>query len=393
MNKKIRRGIIVFTVCLVTVILTAFSYSKNFWDAFESKEGVYKSIFGVLVELPNQKQKEKVVKSIDPITGRPTIKLEKMRPVNEMKQTMTIPFHHDRISDQLDISYVIRDGKPYFINDRSFYIHQKPSVDVAILEYEFSLYTVDLEQRKISKLLKDQVNGLDIEKDFLASKNKRQGFVPKWGVAPEMNNSGTKMLFYRYLKEGEPGQIWVKDLLSGDEKPIYTGPFTFVGWGKDSLAYIEDSGQIIEINLETGEYRVKVERTISSSTVVDPYLLYQENRGELTIVHLDTNERNVFDRVKVGRVGFMKPNEKNNTVILYHSPNYKLDYELIVLHLDTLQFVVIPPPENVEIMDAEWHTEYSFLVHTRELGIKDEKTYLIDLNQLMAPVYPILKEK
>jgi len=382
-------AILLIAIC-GAVVVTA----NNYWGIFKKEAGIIRSQQGILISDPVANDKQELIDSIDPKTGQPTKEID-YKIINGQKEVKKMLFNHDGKSTELTFSYVKNNGMYNIINEpgkytEQYFVTQMPKSKKNIIEFNDSIYLLDIENSSISKLLKDEVDGYDIKKAIAYSEEKG---VITWASNPSFNLYGTKMVFYtqrNVLKDGDSnGEFWVKDLLTGDEKFLCKKNFSVLGWDTEDNLYVDSFGSLEKINANNGESRIIVPKS-SVCALSYPYILYQVERGHLNIVNLVTNKETEFKHEALYRVGFFRVNKEADSpwILMLNIPesdeslNTMPKLNVVFLNLKTMETKVLPEPSNSQIRDCNWMGEGIVLVNVWDKSINSEITYTININGL-----------
>jgi hypothetical protein len=374
---------------IVAVVLTvgAVSASINPWSIFTKVQGSVVLEEGVTFQPPSNQDKANMVKSIDPVTGKPAMQLQNKA---EGLITKTIKMNHDGFSIDLEFDYVNRNGKIVLI-PRSFHkpgavygaVISIPNTNKNVFEFEGSLYTVDVEKGNIEKLLKDQVSGYSIEDTKVISKqpspNGGDPFV-WWGSRPSINPQGTTLVFFTNRSGKE--EVWVKDLISGEEKALIQGAMTPEGWINEEEFVASQFGSFLKIHAKTGESENLGE--LFSVAVSSPYLVGQKSSGAIEIIDLSNGSSKTLKHESLARASSVAISDKNLYVGILGQPvPEKPKFELLIVNVKDLTTKKLDIPEGKVARSLQWQDDKTVLVNIYELTSRDqEETIVVDIEKL-----------
>lgn len=173
------------------------------------------------------------------------------------------------------------------------------------------------------------------------------------------------------------GQLWVKDVHTGEEKPIAEGGYYIIGWESNHHLYIKRSDTINKLNLETGVETEEIPFALTEALSY-PYLIHQEQYGKVKVTNLETRasyepEINMLDRVRYFRTLSGTPK-----VLIFYAPDRaKPETALAVFDMATGETHHFVEPANHLFVDGQWIDSSQFLIHTRKIGTSNETTYFV----------------
>jgi hypothetical protein len=380
MNKKI---IIILVLCLsiIFIVATVSLAAQNNWVNFEKREGVLWFQDGVTTTIPGVKEKKEIIDSIDPATGVPTKKHDDFFTETE-KITMKVMTHNDR-EKELDFHVIYKGDEPVLIqsNDVAYILTNWPNSDATIMEYDHNLYSVDVRKNKIEPLLAEKVGKYDkneLDKIYVA------GYV--WATRASVSPDGNRLIYFTtrnlLYDDNFNGQMWLKDFETGEEELLIDNSYFVIGWGEDNEVYARHGFAVEKIDLKTKETEVIVDSMLSEGFSY-PYLIYQEDYGQLTVVNLKTNERKDLKFDSLNRISPIYYMEGNPWVLAFNAPDrQKLDLEVVLINVRTDEIKVLPEPPNASFKGAQLISDTQFLVNTRIKGTGVEQSYIINISEV-----------
>lgn len=378
-----KKSIIVGATCalLLLGVGTAVWAKQEQWNLFSKKEGLFQMQDGVLTKMPDEEEKDLLVKSFDPVTGKPTMELE-VKSANETK------FEKVKISSKINgservfsFTYSYNGSKPVLLtnNDEEYVITSIPNSNLSIIEYNENLYYVDVMNKKIEPVLLDETGSYHIET------LSEEGATPTWGSKAKFNSDGSKLLFYttRNIVDGNNlnGETWIKNLETGEESPLFEGGYAKAEWGGDSLYLFRHE-------------RIDIVSTIdkNSRTIYDfvlnaefsyPYLIHQDQYGEILVTNFETKETRSMKPDTLNVVSSYRSFDGSPWIMIFNAPERsKPERNLIVLNMESGEYKKIDEPVDSFFTEGQWINEQEFLVNTRQIGSNAEETYFVDLNDL-----------
>jgi hypothetical protein len=384
--------IVLSVIALVLTIFGGLSLANNTWD-FKKLVGVFKSQDGVLYSVPSLQEKDKVTNSIEPKSGKATYGVkstafgfEGTNLLDLQEQEKTINFNFENKNVPLNFRFISRNNKTIVLPNpnEGYVIKPIPNNSKYVLQYNSSLYLLDVENSNITALLKDQIGGFDKQ---VLSEKKVDDLVLSWGESANVNFKGNKIVFYTNRKmvqeEKGTGEIWVKDLNTNEEKPIFNGGVSnFLGWDAQDNVYIQQGYKIVKVNTILGDSKVITENASLESKMMYPYILIPLT-GKVELYNLETNETKVYEDTNLNRINYISVQPESRLAALQ---NYPLDgsgeSEILVLNVDTLQTKKIQAPPDTFLEEFDWANPYNLLVTILKKGTKNQDTYLIEMNGL-----------
>lgn len=368
-------GVVVLFLAISITAVSGNSLSNLF--NFKKVDGIKQVQEGVIVDLPTRKDKLEVVNSIDQITAAPTLNL---KATAEDKTVYTKHFVAEDTGKEIYIPYVKEQTKDVIIYDPVTTLTSVPipETDEYLISFDGTIYKTDWENSKLTKFLKDEVNGY--EKDVVLSYNG----TPIWGTNPIVNPTGTYMLFFseRSVVRGNMnGGMWIKNIKTGDETPtLFEGSGSVVGWMNDT-ELVFDGIEIVLIDLETGDIQKLVENGAKNVALVKDQLVYQDAPGSLILQSVITGEKTTISSSLINWIGsyqtrgswialvnIVRDEDRERSVVLYN--------------IDSKNWKVITSPTNTWIDGAFWADDSTLHIWTSKKGRMDEATYIVNIDEV-----------
>ncbi|MBD2846997.1 hypothetical protein IDH44_17505 [Paenibacillus sp. IB182496] len=354
------------------------------WGKMEKTEGVLSIQENSTIPIPGEKEKNSVINSIDSITGNPTKELDAF--VDKGIITIETIQFNDGKENQLLKFYGIETElgrKPISINDEPYILTEVPNQNYSLIEYKGNLYSVDLNRKLISPVLKNEVNNYkkkDLDQLYI------EGIVPSWGGDAHVSLDGNYILFHTtrnlIYNQNYNGEMWIKDLSSGSEKKVMDGGYSFIGWAQDKEAIIFRSEKIELVNLVDGSISVLADFALTSG-VAFPYLVYQDEYEKVNILNLENNEIRQLEFEPLNQVAFIRTIRNSPWALVLNAPDkMEAARTLEIINLETLEIKHLDEPESQLILDSQWITEDQFMIHTRHLNTGAETSYITNLNEI-----------
>jgi hypothetical protein len=384
--------IVLSIVALLLTIFGGLSLANTHWD-FQKLVGVFKHQDGVIYSVPSLQEKDKVTSSIEPKSGKATYEAESKAYgfegknfIDIQEQTKQINFKFDDKNIPLVFKYISKNNKTIILPNpnEGYVITPIPKSSKYVLQYNESLYLLDVENSSITALLKDQVGGYDRQ---VLGEKKIEDLVLSWGERANVNFKGNKLVFYTNRKmvqtENGNGEVWVKDLNTDEEKPIFNGGVSnFLGWDSQDNVYIQQGYKIVKVNTTQGDTKVITENASLESKMMYPYLLIPST-GKVELYNLETGDIKVYQDQSVNRINYISVQPESRLAALQnYSQDGSGESEILVLNVDTLRTKIIQAPPNTFLEEFDWADPHNLLVTILKKGTKDQETYLIELNDL-----------
>ncbi|RAV06447.1 hypothetical protein [Paenibacillus sp. YN15] len=381
MNKKKSLWFGGFTVLVLIIGVASVSASGFNLSSFKKTEGVKQVQEGVLVDLPTKKDKQDIINSIDPVTGAPTLQSKaKAKDRNVLSKS----FVADDTRKTLDVPYVKENDKEVAIYDpvTTLWTVPIPGTNEYLISFDGTIYRTDWKNGKLEKFLKDEVNGY--KKDETLSKQVEGIGTPLWGSAPAVSPTGAYVLFFseRSMVNGEDknGQLWIKNIKTGDEQPVLSGGAGVIGWLNNETVIL-DSQHIISLNVETAKAEILIEDGTINAALLKDQLVYQINPGSLTLQSIQTGKKTEVPSLLINRVASL---QSHGSWVALHNQEKdgEPDFSVVLYNVDEKTWKVIHAPPNTWIDGVSWMDSTTLLIQTSVKGTLDEATYTVNIDEV-----------
>jgi hypothetical protein len=324
----------------------------------------------------NQQRKD-VVNSIDPKTDKASKQLFNQAPVLlKIERQMNL----DGNDSILTFNYVKQKGKaialplPVHKPGAGYQLFQYPNSSTELMEFEGSIYVLDLEKGSISKLLHDITGPHSIQEAKQKPKQKVEEGDPFvwWGSRPSVNPSGTKMVFYTN-RSGQDG-IWVKDLVTGDEHFLMTSALTVEGWASDTEFIANSFSEVLKVNIETGELNSFGD--VGTFEVSLPNLIIQKDVGSMLFKNLNTGDERTYSQEGLGRVNHMATLDGLSTIAVLNQPDpMQPYYNLFIIDPSDFTTKFLDIPTDKILLAIRWIDKNTLLLTVQNQTTNDEEIH------------------
>jgi Tol biopolymer transport system component len=325
------------------------------------------------------KGKQAVLNSIDPATEAP---VQNFMAKAYNKKAERKHFIAEDTGKEIDLPYVKSDKKDVVVYDPISTLWTTPIPGTAnyLVAFDGTIYLAEWESGKLKNFLKDEVSGY--KKDDVVSKKIEHVGTLLWGAYPAVSPNGSYVLFYSersMLKDDPNGQLWVKDMSSGNEKPIFSGNGTVLGWLNRESVVLSSQNTIL-LNVQTGETKTLIEG-VTSAALVNDQLVHQSSPGTLTIQSVATGESTNISSHFLNRVGSF---ESRGAWVALHNQikDGEADFNIVLYNLETKKWKLISAPSTIWIEGLSWADDNTLLIQTSTKGTHEETTYLVHINKL-----------
>ena len=383
------------TLTIATVALAVPIYNKI--SKFKSTNEVIKSNDGVAYSVQGHKENKKISDSIDPISGTAKYKydiknfdLNEIKLKSDRKEIKKLNLIDGLVSTELNFTFIKNNKNKLILVediDEPYHFVLIPETEQYILEYKNNLYKLDSKKNSITPLLKDDVLGYN--KKELGDKcinAHDKNMVLSWGENPSVNLSGTKLTYIsnRNGIKNDNGKniVWIKDLVTNEEKPLGEIGYTCLGWDKsDNVYYLDFDQNVIKINANSGEKTTIAEKVNPESSYLYPYLIIVGD-NQIALLNIDTNEQKTYINSQINDCYYLK-NNKENLVAFQAREKENVDPTLIViLNTVDLSYKIIQPLENTFFEDYSWLDSETLIVTSTTSGTLEQQSYVININEL-----------
>ncbi|MGM8215345.1 TolB family protein [Bacillaceae bacterium W0354] len=287
----------------------------------------------------------------------------------------TLPMQHDGHDVELTFEYKIEKGEPVILpkppsEKKQYQVTPIPNSDKSIIEFEGSLYSLDLKNGKIEILLNDEYKGQtfsEMKKGLIQESNNPNAFV-WWGTRPSVSPDGSHLIFNTNRRQGEE-QVWFKDLTTGEERPITSlSTINVIGWVSNQEFIGESFSEIFHVNVKNDSILSYGQAT--SIGVSHSYVVIQQELGSIQIIDLDKETNHTFVDDQLNRVSHMTLYEHSPWIALVNMPDERTPlYELLVINLEELKIKRFDINKKQIPIVLKWLDSDTLL-----LTVKDERT-------------------
>lgn len=377
-SKKMKKLVVIFGILMVLSLSVVMAKDKFDLSKVEKKEGKQYVREGVVLNLPTKKDMMRVVDSIDPITGAPTLALKVQ---DEKKNIQYKKFKKSDNEDEVEIEipYVKDKDKDVLVYDpvNSLLPIAIPNSDEFLIAMDGNIYITDLKKARLEPFVKDTTHGYDRKE----VESKVVQFMGKlaWAIHPQIEPSGKYLLFYTQREQEQDnynGRMWVKNIQTGNEYPTdQIGNGSVIGWIDDSNVVV-GGGEISLLNLESGKSQFLLDGGIQTVLVGDE-LVRQETIGTLTFYSINTGDKRVISQKLLNYCGNIRTHKLS---IMMHNME---KHELLIYNCKEDIWKVIKEPENEHIQSYQWIDEQNVLINTMSSdGKMNEFTYTINIEEV-----------
>lgn len=384
---KLKRKRIIIFVTIGILSLSTAAYAITTALNNNVVLGRYTSENGVIIKSPDEADRIQIKNSYDPKTGAPT---EIFHPkifddgIELKVETTEITLVTKRWSENFLFDYYVKDGKRFVIDNTERGYSVTPFIDDGqyIIEYHNNLYVLDINKNSISMLLKDAIEGYDFFSDEFHDKV----FAPTWGEKPVISSDKTKMIFYTnrnlFLDDNGNGEIWIKDLITGDEKRLGYGGYSYLSTGDDKCAYLQQQNNVICVDFKKEDIQIVFDKAYDVTAVKYPFILYVSEIGKLNIYNLETQEESVFTFKNLGAIRRIDTDKYDNILFTNQPDRQSSDCSIVALNPKTLSYKEMPIPKDTVLVNYSWIDGDRIAVVTKKIGETRENSSTVNLNEI-----------
>ncbi|WP_127588674.1 hypothetical protein [Paenibacillus koleovorans] len=378
-----KRKWLVLGTTAVLVVAFGLTASANLGfnlDTFKKELGIKQIQEGVVVDLPTNSDKQVVVDSIDPKTGGPT---KYLKPKAGNMEVLYKNLIAEDSGNSLKVPYVKNGTKDVAIYDPNTTLQTIPipGTEDYLIPFDGTIYKTNWSKGTLNKLLKDEVNGY--QKDEILSHKLDHVGTPMWGAYPMLNPTASYLLFFteRSMASGDKdGETWVKNMVTGEEKPVLSGTGKLLGWIKDTTAVI--SGQFIySIDLTSGESKRLTDVKALDAGLVKNQLVYQSSPGSLTFKSVDSGEISTISS-KLLHISGSYQTQGSWLAINNQVKDGSAEHSIVLYNIDTKTWKLVSEPSDQLINGVSWQDDSTLLLLTYKKGTTQELTYTVNINEL-----------
>jgi hypothetical protein len=375
--------IIGFSLLLTVVAITVVSASGSPWNLFSKLKANLGFKDGVIYQKPDNQQRKDVIKSINPETNNASMQVFNQAPglfkkeiqMNLDGNDIILTFDYVK-QNNINVALPLPDHKP----GAGYQLYPYPNSSKELIEFDGSIYVLDIEKGSIQKLLHDITGTYSIQVAKQISKQKVEEGDPFvwWGSRPSVNPSGTMMVFY--TNRSGVDEIWVKDLLSGDERPLLKSVLTVKGWISETEFIASSFSEIIKVNVETSE-------SISfgdagAFEISFPNLVYQLDVGSILFENLNTGEVRSYSKEELGRITQMATWEGHSIIALINQPDRSQpQFKLYTIDSGDFMTKKIDIPTDKVPLAIRWINKNTILLIVQDQNTNDEESLFVDIDK------------
>ena len=378
-----------------SIVVIALGVASVAFGALPTKiMGSLKIFDGMIYSEQDQMSKKQIADSIDPVTGKPTeeftvrtgeLRKDNSLEVSNIQNRKSIEFNMDGKKATLNY-YFVKSGQKNVVlpnSEENYQLTSIPNSGQYVMDYNGSIYQLDIESSKLTKILSDNVK--EYEYSTLKSK-KVEGLPLIWGERPHFSPNGEYMIYYsnrNAVKDGKGnGQLWMKGLKDNIEEPVYDGGFEFAGWGQSNEVFIRDGSNLVEINLEERSSRVVQENISPEAMVAYPYIISPE-LGEINLSRVDSKDTRSIHGVGRADMLLVDPSGQHIAIKNYPAPE---SFDNNILILDSVgtseTFKTIYPEDGYIIDTISWINTDNILVVTIKKGTIEQYSYIVNIKEI-----------
>ncbi|WP_127530224.1 hypothetical protein [Paenibacillus kobensis] len=350
---------------------------------------------GVLLQLPSNQEWKAVTESVDPETGKQTkhVKLKKVKRGNasaqaeELKATKSIVLPS---GFELELYLITDNGKAkWLVEPSAGVLENLPGNDNVMIYQDKDIYLIDPASSTYSELLLDNVAGYDkhaLEQVVL------EDVAFTWGSNLTVDPSGHYAVYYtnrNIYRDGDSnGQLWVKDMQSGDESMLFKDNANIMGWSGNNEILIRTDDAIVALNVVTRQTRtVEPLDETNKYDYKSPWLI-AKSRTELTITDLSTFATKVFPFDASSRISTVSANDSGQFAVAYYPVASASAMSVEVIDFQTEQRAVFDSIDPNESFDGLYWDHGDLYVRTYMAAIDERKTYVLSTNTISEVIAP-----
>ncbi|WP_127508034.1 hypothetical protein [Paenibacillus humicus] len=359
-------------------------------------QGSLKVFDGVIFSETDQAAQKDIIDSIDPVSGKAAkehpSKAAKLTEagieVDKNKKEKTIDFDFDGKKTKLKFSSVANGKKEVVLpnSEEGYQLTPIANQSGYVLDYNGSLYGLDIAEGKIAKMLSDTVGEYDRE---TLEKKQIENLPLVWGGRARVNPKGEFMIFFSNREAVEngrgDGQLWVKNFKTQEQFPAFSGGYEFIGWGEGNQAFIRSQDTIFGIDLENRKQSIVQDHVSPESVVSYPYLVIPELKSVKVASLTSKKELSLVEGIgrvdmiladiaspKFAMLNFPDPTSFNTNIIVVTDP-------------ENAATKVISPDAGSVIETFSWIDSENLLVVALKKGTTAQVSYVVNINKLHPP--------
>lgn len=355
-------------------------------------KGIFHSDNGLLISDMSEEDKIDISKSFDKNTKEYTKEFNSIgyNYVTEEKFCQNfkeIKFVDDWNTEKvLKLKYVINNMQPILlpVNDEEYYIPFKiPKKSSYILQYNNSLYLLDIEEGVITSLLQDkeEYNKKDL-REYDA-----EGFSAIWGENPSISPNGDRLTYYTnrnfLTNKKKDGEIWFLNMVTGEEYSLGEIGYISIGWGgNENVYYLDYDHNIVKINTTTREKEIIFKKAPIETRMSYPIMLLPRYNS-IEIFNLEDNSQATISNNNIGVVSNIILNGDSKALFCNQPDDSEPYTNLILLDIRNKILSCYNIPYKASIENYGWIDDNNIFVSVRESGSIEQYTYILSINDFI----------
>jgi hypothetical protein len=212
-----------------------------------------------------------------------------------------------------------------------------------------------------------------------------------WSIRPSFNQDGTRMIYYTDRATEEVGYVWVKDTVTGEEKPVPNtlGYSNVLQWRENRYAYLLEGGKIVEIDTIELSSRIIYDTEDHGRSILGfiyPYVFVPGIGDKSQVINVINNDIVLLDDTEYPRCSDVLTADMGYKLfIMYSDPSDINPYhkEIILLDMETMKKSTISIKDEYSFTTVQSYNSEGFLVnYCLDDDIYNQLTVYIDYNQL-----------
>lgn len=405
MKRIYKHGMVflVLTVLLLTMIFCYISSSSESiisinGDSIDSvnMQGVVCSVDNNLVRFKTKNDIELLVNSKDPITQIPTYKLpvivlsidSKIESITANSFISSVQVN-ESLKYELEFPYIIKEGRKQIVfYEADYSITKIPNSNKYIVEKGGLLFLLDPETELMDFYCLSETMGY-------SQRNTKNingiEYALVWSARPSFNQDGTRMIYYTDRSTEKNGRVWVKDTITGEEKPVPNTPgySNVLQWRDNRYVYLLSRGKILEIDTTELSSRIIYDTENQGSNMLGfiyPYVFVPGISDKSQVINVINNDVVFFDDTEYsGCSAILTTDIGCKLLITYSDPSDINPYhkEVILLDMETMEKSTISVKDEYTFTTLQSYKSEGFLInYCLYDDIYSQLTVYIDYAQL-----------
>lgn len=314
-------------------------------------------------------------------------------PKETYQNVLTKHFVTEDTRDTIDLKYVTKDNKQIVIYDSKHstfsYPVSIPGTDDYLIGFNKTIYRTDWKNGILKKFLKDEVNGYKKDEFFAKQKEYSNRDVLVWGENPQVDPTGKYVLFYsnRSYFGGDPnGQTWVKNLNTGEEKPVLSGGIgEILGWVNPTTVILTRFN-VESLDIETGESRT-LKKNSNATSLIGHQIVYQDDPGSLVLQDVNNGKTTTVSNSALNRVMQISTHGSRIAVVNrissdVNNNHYTINDSVLLYNVDTDTWKEINEPDNISFIGVDFLDDQTLKVTAIKKGTNEQENYSVKMDQL-----------